>query len=109
MTIITLVVAATHTSMWTATTPSIGIIILAFTSAGAIVLIGELIGAGIRTGVTHGIHIPTGAIHGILTPTTGAILTGPMAGVIMITTGITRTTIGMAMADIILEEMAAAA
>lgn len=109
MTIITLVAVATPTSMWTATTPSIGIIILASTSAGAIVLIGEPIGAGIRTGVTLGILIPTGAIHGILTPTIGAILTGPMAGAITITTGITRTTTGMAMVDIILEEMAVAA
>ena len=108
MTIITLVAAVTPTSMWTATTPSIGIIILTSTSAGVIVPIGEPIGAGIRTGATPGIRIPTGVIPGILTPITGAILTGPMAGVIMITTGITRTTTGMAMADITPEETAAA-
>lgn len=108
MTIITLVAAVTPTSMWTATIPSIGIIILASTSAGVIVPIGEPIGAGIRTGATPGILILTGVIHGILTPITGAILTGPMAGVIMITTGITRTTTGMAMADITPEETAAA-
>ena len=108
MTIITLVAAVTPTSMWTATILSIGIIIPASMSAGAIVPIGEPIGAGIRTGAIHGIHIPTGVIPGILTPTTGAILTGPMVGGIMITTGITRTITGMAMVDIIPEEIAVA-
>ena len=102
MTIITLVAAATPTSMWTAMTPSIGIIILASTSVGVIALIGEPIGAGIHIGAIHGTPIPTGVIHGILTPTIGAILTGPMVGDITTTTGITHTTIGMAMAGIIL-------
>lgn len=76
--------------------------------AGAIVLIGEPIGAGIHIGATLGILIPIGDIHGILTPTTGAILTGPMVGVITTTIGITRTTTGMVMVGITLADMAVA-
>lgn len=99
MTTIILVAVATPTSMWTATILSIGIIILAFTSAGAIVLIGEPIGVGIHIGATLGIHTPTGVILGIPIPTIGAILIGPMIGVITTTIGITRNTTGMVMVE----------
>lgn len=99
MTTIILVAVATPTSMWTATILSIGIIILAFTSAGAIVLTGEPIGAGIHIGATLGILTPTGVIHGIPIPTIGAILIGPMIGVITTIIGTTLTTIGMVMVE----------
>ena len=99
MTTIILAAVATPTSMWTATILSIGIIILPFTSAGAIVLTGEPIGAGIHIGATLGILTPTGVILGIPIPTIGAILIGPMIGVITTIIGITRTTIGMVMVE----------
>lgn len=82
------------------TIPSIGIIILAFTSAGGTVLIGEPIGAGIHFGATHGILTPIGVILGIPILTIGAIHTGPTIGGITTTIGITRTTTGMVIMEI---------
>ena len=99
MTIIILAVA-TLTSMSIVTILSIGIIILAFTSAGGTVLIGEPIGAGIHFGATHGILTPTGVILGIPILTIGAIHTGPTIGGITTTIGITRTTTGMVIMEI---------
>lgn len=92
----TITLGATHTSMSTAMTPSIGTTTRPFITVGAIVPIGAHTGAG--TGI--GVILTTIAIG-------AGIPIGPTDGAITITTGITRIPIGTGtmMEDIMVEDI----